>query len=484
MGNAPCTFQAISVAVCLLLSVGRAVPESFQVLGPTGPISATVGASVLLPCHLAPALSTQTMQVKWRRPPLNQDVHVYWPDESEMQGTGYRGRTGLLSQGLAHGNISLTIQNIRPSDNGQYMCEVVSPTDNSSALLELTVTSTGSDPILHITGYKDRGVEVTCLSAGWYPSPQVVWRNSRGEILRHTSEWNVPGNDGLFNVSSSVVVAEKSDPVVTCTIRGTFSGPERRTTIRITGLIPRRSPEIRPFLLLLPLCLFLVPLAVYLFRKRSALEEEASREREEASREREWREFLDKAYLSAAEVTLDKDTMNPFLMLSADGRSVKCGFLWQEMAKTDQIFDSLPCVLASQGFESGQHYWDVEVSQSGDWAIGVARGSMERMGALLLSPDVGVWALQYQEGNWSTLACPKTTLNLESAPRVVRVHMDCERRSLAFYNADSMAHIFTFPGCSKGRVYPFFLLQTPGTELTIQPPWRSHMGRQTRQRAQ
>uniref|UniRef100_A0A8C4WIJ3 Ig-like domain-containing protein n=1 Tax=Gopherus evgoodei TaxID=1825980 RepID=A0A8C4WIJ3_9SAUR len=142
----------------------------------------------------------------------------------------------------------------------------------------------GSDPILHMAGHKDSGVWVLCLSAGWYPEPHVLWRNGRGETLSPESEQKPCSDDGLFNVSSSLVVLESSDPALTCTIRAGFSGPERETTIRITGLFPRHAPEMMAFFILLPVSLFLVPLAVYLFRKLQVLKEETSKERGEYSR--------------------------------------------------------------------------------------------------------------------------------------------------------------------------------------------------------
>nr|XP_008174380.1 butyrophilin subfamily 1 member A1-like isoform X1 [Chrysemys picta bellii]XP_042698605.1 butyrophilin subfamily 1 member A1-like isoform X1 [Chrysemys picta bellii]XP_042698606.1 butyrophilin subfamily 1 member A1-like isoform X1 [Chrysemys picta bellii] len=470
MQSAQHRFQAIPVALCLLLGIGTAAPESFHVLGPASPVSAPLGGTVLLPCHLSPALSAQAMQVKWSRPQLGQDVHVYLPDGSEVQGTGYQGRTELVIQGLANGNVSLRIRDIQLSDEGQHLCEVQSPTHYSTALLELSVTGSGSDPVLHMAGHKDLGVWVLCLSAGWYPEPRVIWRNGRRETLSPESEQKPRSDNGLFNVSSSLVVTESSDPALTCTVRAGFSGPERETTIRITGLFPRLAPEMTAFLIFLPVSVFLVTLAVYLFRKLRVLKEEVSKEREEVSKEREWRQFLDKVSLSAADVTLDQNTANPFLVLSVDSRSVTCGILWQDVPKSDQRFDPLPCVLASQCFAARQHYWDVEVGRWGDWAIGAALGTMERMGVFRLSPDVGVWALQCQEGEWSALTCPETPLQLESAPRIVRVHLDCERGSLAFYNAEGMSHIFTFTGCSRKPLFPFFLLWTSGTQLTILCP--------------
>uniref|UniRef100_A0A8C3SAQ0 Ig-like domain-containing protein n=1 Tax=Chelydra serpentina TaxID=8475 RepID=A0A8C3SAQ0_CHESE len=421
------------------------LPESFRVLGPASPISAPLGGTALLPCHLSPALSAQAMHVKWSRPQLGQDVHN-WPNTSEVRG-----------KGLTHGNVSLRIRDVRPSDEGHSYCV-------NFLLLILHPPGSGSDPVLHMAGHKDSGVWLLCLSAGWYPEPHVLWRNGRGETLSPESEQKPRSDDGLFNVSSSLVVTESSDPAVTCTIRAGFSGPERETTIRITGGLPahlRFLPDAYP-----------CGLASLQTRGDSGLTlgELRSESRGIAVTCPSARINLTIVSLSAAELTLDQNTANPFLVLSGDGKSVTCGILWQDVPKSDRRFDPLPCVLASQSFAARQHYWDVEVGQWGDWAIGAARGSMESMGVFQLSPDVGVWALQCQEGEWSALTCPETPLQLESTPRMVRVHLDCEQGSLAFYNTEGMVHIFTFTGCSREPLFPFFLLWTSGTQLTILPP--------------
>ncbi|XP_074873188.1 butyrophilin subfamily 1 member A1-like isoform X2 [Carettochelys insculpta] len=475
MGRAPCHFRPLSVALSLLLGFGSAGPVLFQVLAPSRPLSTLLGGTVELPCHLSPALSAQDMQVTWSRPQLGQNVLVYWPDRSEEQGAVYQGRAELITQGLAHGNISLRIWDVRLADAGQYQCEVRSTAHHASNLLELSVTAFGSDPVLHMTGSHAAGVNVSCLSAGWHPEPHMLWRNGRGEVLHAELEEKLRCADGLFNVSSSMVVAESSDPTLTCTIRASDSGPEAETTVRITGLFPRQAPEMTASLLLLVLSISLGPLAVYLHQRLRAL-------RGEAAREHKWREFLNEVALAPAEVTLDPITANPFLVLSAGGRSVMCSILWHEVPKSDRRFDPLPGVLASQGFTAGQHYWDVEVGRGGDWAIGVVRDSIERQREFLLCPDMGVWALQCQEGKWSALTCPRTPLWLESAPTVVRVHLDCKRRSVAFYNVEGMAHIFTFSSCSQRALFPFFLLWASGTELTILPPGQSQAEKAERAR--
>ncbi|NXD18178.1 TRI41 ligase, partial [Nothocercus nigrocapillus] len=80
----------------------------------------------------------------------------------------------------------------------------------------------------------------------------------------------------------------------------------------------------------------------------------------------------------AADVTLDPDTAHPRLSLSLDRRSVKLGERRQELPENPKRFDSDYCVLGSQGFSGGRHYWEVEVGGRRGWAVGAARETARR----------------------------------------------------------------------------------------------------------
>ncbi|XP_026721018.1 vespryn-like isoform X2 [Athene cunicularia] len=62
-----------------------------------------------------------------------------------------------------------------------------------------------------------------------------------------------------------------------------------------------------------------------------------------------------------ADVTLDPDTANPFLILASDQRGVGRGNVWTSLPNNPERFDTEPCVLGSQGFTAGRHYWEVEL---------------------------------------------------------------------------------------------------------------------------
>nr|XP_025036864.1 butyrophilin subfamily 1 member A1-like [Pelodiscus sinensis] len=143
------------------------------------------------------------MQVTWSRPWQGQDVHEYWPDGHEEQGPAYRGRTELLRDGIQQGRLALRIWNLTLPDEGPYLCDIRSNATRRSGTVTLHLTRAGSDPHLHVREQEHEGVSVTCLSAGWYPEPDMLWRNSHEEIQTVYSAEKRLTEDGFFNLSSS-----------------------------------------------------------------------------------------------------------------------------------------------------------------------------------------------------------------------------------------------------------------------------------------
>lgn len=93
----------------------------------------------------------------------------------------------------------------------------------------------GSVLEVHIKGPEDGGVCVVCMTSGWYPKPQVHWRDSRGGNLPASSETHHEDAEGLFSTESSLVVRDSSVGNVTCSTFNPILGQEKAMTIFIPG---------------------------------------------------------------------------------------------------------------------------------------------------------------------------------------------------------------------------------------------------------
>ncbi|XP_078497791.1 E3 ubiquitin-protein ligase TRIM39-like [Lissotriton helveticus] len=171
-------------------------------------------------------------------------------------------------------------------------------------------------------------------------------------------------------------------------------------------------------------------------------------------------------------VTLDPDTAQPRLLLSEGRRRVRYTDTAQTLPDTPKRFTVYPCVLGSEGFTSGRHYWEVQLLQEGDWwavvwNVGVAAESVERKGGLSWSPEGGVWAVQGGRGLYWALTSPWTPLTPREEPLKLGVFLDYEGGRVSVYNADSMELLYSFPPAPfTQRLFPIFLL-CGGAELRL-----------------
>ncbi|XP_030045325.1 E3 ubiquitin-protein ligase TRIM39-like [Microcaecilia unicolor] len=157
-------------------------------------------------------------------------------------------------------------------------------------------------------------------------------------------------------------------------------------------------------------------------------------------------------------VTLDPETAHPYLLLSDDRKSVRRGNTRQKVPDTPQRFDTYPCVLGSEGFTSGRHYWEVEVGDVSYCTLGVCKDSVRRKGKITLAPEEGFWTVRlWKEQRCCALTSPETHLPLSEIPRTVGILLDYEAGKVSFYNAENKSLLFTFTDTFTGKLRPFFM---------------------------
>ncbi|XP_039358252.1 butyrophilin subfamily 2 member A1-like [Mauremys reevesii] len=431
-------------------------------------------------------MSAANMEVRWFRSQFVSFVHLYrdGKDQYEGQIPEYQRRTELLKAGLTDGNVPLRILNVTLSDEGLYLCFIQDDTFYEQTVLELRVAGLGSAPLISVEGHQDGGIRVVCRSAGWYPEPEVLWKDLNGRHLPSLSETKSPGDNNLFKTETALIVTEHSNQNLSCCIRNTVLNQEKESAVYIADpFFPRVNSWMVALSVILVVLFGFIALTVYLFKMKGKLTEEVDdRDKEINKRDKEinlrdkeisrlhteidkrdneikWRRSV--APIEKVNVSLDPETAHPKLELSKDRKSVSCGDVRQDLPDNPERFDIEPCVLGCDGFTSGRHCWEVEVGGAGGWAVGVAKESVRRKGGIIHSTEEGIWAVQWSwGGQFQALTSPVTSLPQRQAPSRIRVCLDCDWGQVTLFDAGHEAPIFTFPpGSIPGeRIRPWIWL--------------------------
>ncbi|KAM6294848.1 butyrophilin subfamily 1 member A1-like [Aegotheles albertisi] len=418
-------------------------PAPLNVTGPPGPITVALGEDVVLPCHFSPEQSSQDMEVMWFREQFSPFVHRYkeGQDQYGEQMLQYQGRTELLKDGFASGNVDLKIFRVRLSDRGHYTCFVRHDSIYDDVVVELKVTASGAAPLIALEQYEAGGVRVACRSAGWYPRPQVLWQDPSGQQIPSLSESVTQDESDLFAVESSIILTRGVNQQLSCVVRHAPQHQEQGSAFSLSDpFFHNARPWMTAVGVILVAVVALLVVALYLLKIK-------------------------------AKVVLDPDTAHCDLVLSDDCKSVKREDKLQNIPDIPQRFNPWRCVLGREGFTSGKHYWEVETVDGGGWTVGVCREDVKRKGEIEFKPEEGIWAVGKWAGQFQALTAPERTLLPEvQPPKRIRVSLDYEGGRVAFFSVDEGIPIFTFPLTSfEGvRVHPWVWLG-PGTWLKMCP---------------
>ncbi|XP_023581527.1 butyrophilin subfamily 1 member A1-like [Trichechus manatus latirostris] len=476
--------------------------DEFQVIGPTDPIVAVVGRDTMLPCSLSPAMSAENMELRWFRSKFSEAVFIYQnqQEEKEEQMPQYSGRTSLVKDFLSQGKAAVRIDMVQISDDGQYTCFFKKGGFYEEATLEVKVAGVGSAPEMRIEGPEEDGVRVACTASGWFPKPQVQWRDLSGEKFLAFSEAHAQDSDGLYRVEASLVVRDSSAGKVTCSILNPILGQEKVKAIFIPEpFFPQASPWKPAFAMsLIILCLLILGAGYFLKKEHSAkvqalqkqetlqqAQEEDRQKTEEALKagdelqaeldrrkavyQAAWRKaqlYADwrKEQFQTWSVTLDPRSAHPNLSLSQENMHLT----WK--ATCEKMSDDRCSVLGLEGITSGRCYWEVEATgeDKSEWAVGVCREDVDRKSWFREGPEKGFWVVGFFAGNCFACTTHQTELTLRKFPCRMGIFLDYDDGDISFYNMTDKSHIFSFSKASfSGTLFPYFMLKSGDMSLTI-----------------
>ncbi|OCT68876.1 hypothetical protein XELAEV_18040182mg [Xenopus laevis] len=427
----------------LFLMLQMSVTERFEVIPTEATIMATVGKRAALSFNLTPELSAENMEIGIFRPGSSFFVHLYrgGRDENDGQIQEYQGRTELLKHDIMKGKVILIIHDIIPTDDGPYRCYFQSESYHDETDVNIIVTAVGSDPLLWVEDYFNDGIKAICESDGWYPRPEVMWRDSNGNPLQPLQEESRLNSKGLFNVQTSITVY--SNTTVFCSIRNALLNEGRAPSLQISDTLYERvnrygvSRAIIIISFLVSFGAVLISILILVERKMRQTKVKQKAKKETLIKEYdEMQKTFDilKQFLQVTKenITLDPESAHPFLNVSGDGKTVENVSKEQDVADNDNRFDFCRGVLSTQSYQSGKHRIDVE-AESEICSVGIAKKSATRKGVIHLDADNGVYAIRLWENHKLKVSSQK-----ETSPIILKIFLDCSIGHLAIVSLDSL----------------------------------------------
>lgn len=153
---------------------------------------------------------------------------------------------------------------------------------------------------------------------------------------------------------------------------------------------------------------------------------------------------------------LDPKTAHRRLVLSEDEREARTSLLPQSVPNNPERYDTAIAALGRDGYDSGRHYWEVEVAGRKCYVVGVARASAQRKGLIHYSPKGGYWViLKKRDGRHVALADNPVLLQMAETT-TIGVLVDFKSKNITFYDADKKRSVCQFTGIEfVETLYPY-----------------------------
>ncbi|KAI2665636.1 Zinc-binding protein A33 [Labeo rohita] len=166
-------------------------------------------------------------------------------------------------------------------------------------------------------------------------------------------------------------------------------------------------------------------------------------------------------------VTLDPDTASNKLLVSEDCTSVKYAEIKLHVSDNPKRLPE--GVLASQGFSSGVHCWDVEVGDNNNWTLGVLGEKVNRKKLCKMDPKNRFWCLRNVNGIYKKGKKPVSDTDSNERPNIIQLQLDFDEGELRFIDPFRNRSLCTYTGGFPEKVFPYFCTKDKDKPLSLFP---------------
>ncbi|XP_052018089.1 tripartite motif-containing protein 75 [Apodemus sylvaticus] len=164
-------------------------------------------------------------------------------------------------------------------------------------------------------------------------------------------------------------------------------------------------------------------------------------------------------------VTLDLKTAHPNLLISEDRTCVTFTKERQRVPGSSS-FTKSPVVLGIPCFNSGRHFWEVQVGKKPEWAIGICKADLSIRERQSSNPQ-GCWRIVWQGDSFNVSgADPDSQLKAARATSI-GVFLDYELEEVSFYGMPEKCHLYTFRDSFSGPLCPYFYIGPQSEPLRL-----------------
>ncbi|XP_028641515.1 selection and upkeep of intraepithelial T-cells protein 8-like [Grammomys surdaster] len=213
--------------------------ENLMVTTPTGHVVARVGGQAELSCQVTPPRSVAYMDVRWFREDKSKLVYQYRGGHG-VDGEAapeYVKRTEFVSEAIGKGKVALRIHNISIFDDGPYQCSFNDSGFSDVAFMNLSVAAFGLKMQINVQSFGYDGIILECSSVGWFPRPQMEWKDNNGNVVPYSSISYSQNEDRFFFMKITLLLRNQSQESITCCVHNPLTGEEKQTSLIIANAL-------------------------------------------------------------------------------------------------------------------------------------------------------------------------------------------------------------------------------------------------------